>query len=149
MEILVVIAIAIIAFTAMLGFFALDARVSERNRSRLSALSLAEEAMEAVRYFRDNNSWSAGLGSLAIGMDYHPVISGSSWNVVSGNENINKFNRKIVVNPVSRNANDNIEDIYNPVNNDADTKKVIVTISWTDRFGLISETLTAYLTNWK
>lgn len=148
-EILVVIAVITTAFTSILGFFALDARISDRNRMHLNALSLAEEAIEAVRYFRDNTSWPTGLGGLAIGTDYHPVVNGSMWDIILGSENINGFNRKIVVDSVSRDVNDNIESIYNPVNYDADTRKITITVSWTDRFGSTSENLITYLTNWK
>jgi len=148
-EILVVMFVIVSTFAAILGFFSLDIRVSERNRMRLQALSLAEEAIEAVRSFGNVNSWQNGIGGLAIGAEYHPIVIGSIWNIVSESENINNFNRKIIISPVSRDNEDNIENTYNPANNDPNTRKISVIVSWADRIGLASESIGAYLTNWK
>ncbi|MFH1129390.1 MAG: type II secretion system protein [Patescibacteria group bacterium] len=148
-EILVVIAVFVTAFVSLLGFFALDIRVSERNRSKLQALSLAEESIEVVRFVRDNYSWSATLGVFSLNTNYHPAINGSTWSIVSGSGNVGEFNRKIIFSAVSRDANDNIENVYNPINNDIDTRKVTTIVSWADRSGVVSESLSVYLTNWK
>ena len=149
-EIVVVIAIIITTFTVILGFFVLDARIVERSQMRLKAISFAEEAIEAVRNFRDNTTWaSVGIGILIVGVDYHPVISGTEWDIILGNEIINGFTRTVIFNRVSRDIDDNIEDSYNPVNDDPNTRKVTVTVSWTDRQGSASEDLTTYITNWR
>jgi prepilin-type N-terminal cleavage/methylation domain-containing protein len=149
-EIIVAIAIIVSAFGAILGFFSFEAKVAERERMKLKAISLAEEAMEATRNFRDNTTWSStGIGNLSVGIDYHPASSSAGWGIVSGIENINEFSRKIVFNKVSRDANSNIESTYNPSNDDSNTRKVIVTISWADREGQMSETIKTYITNWR
>jgi len=149
-EIIVVVAVIIAAFTAVLGFFTFEAKVAGRSRMRLQAISFMEEAMEAVRNFRDNTSWSsAGIGSLTVGVDYHPASSSAGWDIISGNETINEFTRAIVFNEVSRDANHNIESAYNPGNDDDDTRKITVTMSWTDRQGSASESLATYITNWR
>lgn len=148
-EILIVIAVFIIIFVSVLGFFTLDARLLDINKMKLKALSMAEEGVEIVRFVRDNQSWASTLAVFNLNSAYHPAISGSSWNIISGSENINGFTRSIIFSAVSRDANDNIEDVYNSANNDPNTKKVTVTVSWTDRSGTMSESLSAYLTNWK
>ncbi len=148
-EILVVITVFVTAFVSILGFFVLDIGLSDKNKMRLKAISLSEEGIEAVRFVRDNNLWVSTLAVFNLGTDYHPIISSSSWNIVSGSENINGFTRTIIFNAVSRDASDNIENIYNPSNNDPNTRKITVTVSWVGRGGPASESLSTYLTNWK
>ena len=149
-EIIVVIAIIVLALANILAFLGFDSRAAERGRIRLVALSLAQEAMEAVRNFRDNTTWeTTGLGSLSTDTNYHPVSNSSGWNIVLGEETSNGFTRTIVFNRVSRDANDNIENSYNPVNDDPNTVKVKVIINWNDRQGPANESLTTYLTNWR
>ncbi len=148
-EILVVIAVFVTAFVALLGFFALDVRISERNRLRLQALSLAEGSIEITRFIRDNYTWSATIGNYSLNTDYYPVKNELSWSMVVGSENIGAFNRRIIFSPVSRDANDNIEAVYNPVNNDINTRKITAIVSWVDRNGAVSESLSVYLTNWR
>lgn len=148
-EILIVISVFAAIFVTVLGFFALDSRLFDRNKMRLKALSLAEEGIEVVRFARNNQSWVSTLAVFNLGSAYHPIISGSSWNVVSGSENINEFNRSIIFSAVSRDVNDNIENVYNPANNDSNTRKVVVVVSWVDRGEELSESLSVYLTNWK
>ena len=149
-EIIIAIVIIVSVFGMILSFFSLDVKNSERNRTRLRAILLAQEAMEAVRNFRDNTTWSGnGPGTLVFGSNYHPVVASSGWSIISGSENIEIFTRNIVFYNVSRGINDNIESVYNSTNNDPDTKKIIVTVSWSDRYGPASESLTSYITNWR
>lgn len=146
-EIIVVMAVIIVALAAILGFFAFESKVSDRGRMRLKAISLAEEAMEAVRNFRDNAAWSsAGIGSLATGVDFHPASSSAGWNIVSNSENIEGFTRKIIFNRVYRDTNDNISDSGIE---DSNTRKVTIIVSWTDRQGSTDESLETYITNWR
>jgi len=149
-EIVVVIAIITTVFIAILSFFVFDAKVAEREQMRIKAISLAEEAMEAVRSFRDNTDWDInGVGILNVNTDYGLAVSGMGWDIVLGDENINSFTRSIIFENVSRDLNDDIESIYNISNDDSDTKKVTVIVSWIDRQGSASESLKTYFTNWK
>ncbi len=149
-ELMIAIAIIVIVFLTILGFFIFDVRVADRSRMRLKAISLDEEAFEAVRNFRNNNSWDvSGIGTLIPGVDYYPASSSGGWNIILGNENIDGFIRTIIFDRVSRDINDNIENTYNPINDDPETRKVRVVVSWTDRYGSTNESLTTYITNWK
>lgn len=147
-EIIVVIAVIVAAFTAILGFFAFEAKVAERGRARIEAISLAQEAIEAVRNFRDNTTWgeSTGISGLLTSADYHPATSSTGWEIISGNETINGFTRAIVFKEVYRDANDNISGLGNK---DENTRKVTVTVSWADRQGSTNESLATYITNWR
>jgi len=149
-EIIIAIVVVVSVFGTILSFFSLDIKNSARNRTRLQAILLAQEAMEAVRNFRDNTIWSEnGLGILIAGTNYHPVVASSGWSIVSGNEITGIFTRNIVFYNTSRGVNDDIESVYNPANNDPDTKKVMVMVSWDDQYGPASESLTSYITNWR
>jgi len=149
-EIIVVIAIIITAFIAILSFFIFENRTSDRGRIRLRAISLLEETMEAVRNFRDNTDWEInGVGTMGSGTNYHPVMASKSWDIISGNEAIDGFTRVIIFTSISRDANDNIEQTYNPLRNDSDTKKVSIIITWKDRDTPTSESLGTYITNWR
>lgn len=147
-EILVAIAVIIAVFTAILGFFAFEARIAERGRMRLKAVSFAEEAMEAVRNFRDNTTWeeSTGISGLTMGIDYHPESSAIGWNIVLENETIDEFIRAIVFNEVYRDVNHNIS---GSGTKDENTRKVAITVSWSDRQGSAEEILVTYITNWR
>jgi len=149
-EIVVVIAIITTVFISILSFFVFDIKVAEREQMRIKAISLAEEAMEAVRSFRDNTDWDInGVGILNVNTDYGLTVGGLGWDIISGSENINSFTRIIIFENVSRDLNDDIESIYNISNDDSDTKKVTVIVSWSDRQGSASESLKTYFTNWK
>ena len=146
-EILVVIAVVITALIAILGFFVFEAKIADRGRTRLEAISFAEEAIEAVRNFRDNNIWaSTGIESLITGVDYHPASASTGWDIVLGSEIIGGFTRKITFYKVYRDAND---DISSSGTEDSNTRKVAVKVSWTDRQGSTSEDLVTYITNWR
>lgn len=149
-EIVVVVVVVVSVFGAILSFLSLGVRNSERNRTRLQAILLAQETMEAVRNFRDNTTWSNdGIGSLAVGANYYPVFVSLGWNIVPGVENTGIFNRSVIFYNVSRDTNGNIESVYNSARNDINTKKVFVTVSWNDRYGSANETITGYIANWR
>lgn len=146
-EIMVVIAVVIAVFAAVLGFFVFEAKIASRGRMKLTAISLAQEAIEAVRNFRDNTTWtSTGIGVLSIGADYHPASASTGWDIVSGEETINEFTRKIIFNKVYRDTND---DISSSGDEDPNTRKVTSMVIWDDRWGAASESLTTYITNWR
>ena len=91
LEIIVVIAVIATVFVAIIGFFIFDSRVAERSQMRLKAISLAEEALEATRNFRDITDWeTTGMASLNTGIDYHPVSSSAGWDIISGDENVDQ-----------------------------------------------------------
>lgn len=149
-EIIVVVAVIVTAFIAILGFFIFENRVSERGRIRLKAISLLEETTEAVRNFRDNTDWEInGIGVLTSGINYYPVMASKSWSITIGEETIDRFDRVVIFTNVSRDANDNIEQVYNSSRNDSDTKKVSIVITWMDGNNPVSESLETYITNWR
>jgi len=147
LEILITIALIGIVFFVLLdiGFLAMNNwSVAKRE---LVADSLIKEELEALRGFRDKTKWNVdGLGLVNTGQDnpYYLVNNQGKWTLVSGEEIIEIFKRKIIFENVSRTGG-KIDDVYNPANNDPDTKKVTVTVKWPEK----SLSVVSYLTNWK
>lgn len=155
-EILIIAAIIGIALTSLLGIATFSLRIATLEREVTQANILAQKTMEAVRNFRDETDWNNndpqdqydGLGVITTGVAYCPEKSSDippKWMLIQGEETIDGFTRKVVFEDVSRDTNDNIEQVYNPNNDDPDTKKTIVAVSWKDK----KVEIVTYFTNWK
>ena len=156
-EILVVIAIISIALVSILGLITFSIKTSTLIKETTLAENIADRTMEAVRGFRDNTDWNNddpadeydGLSKVTTGIAYHPEKSSDvppKWMLIQGEETINGFTRKVVFENVSRDSiTDDIENIYNPMNDDTDTRKITVTVVWKDK----KIEIVTYLTNWK
>lgn len=147
-EILISITIITIALVSLLSLAVFSLKASTITKQTLRANGLGQEAVEAVRSFRDRTDWDVdGLGTFT--GDSNPYELNAFppyvWELSLGTETIGIFTRKIVFEKVSRSSTDNIEDPYNPVNDDPDTRKVIVTVSWEDK----EVEITTYFTNWR
>ena len=146
-EILIVAAIIVIALVSLLNAAAFSLKMSALTKQNDQAQKLAEETLEAVRSFRDGTTWNTnGLGTLTLDVSYYPQKTTDNppkWNLVSGEETLGIFQRKVVFKSVSRDLNSNIVTTGGLV--DTNTKKVIATVSWQDKTVEIS----TLLTNWK
>lgn len=154
-EILIVVAFISISLVSLLGVISYALRISTLVRETTQANFIAQEAIEAVRNFRDGTDWNTnGLrdyipGGATTSGAYHPELDATfdppKWKLVSGTEQIDGFTRKIVFEKVSRAGNGDVEQAYNPVGDDSNTRKVITIVSWKDK----EINLVTYLTNWK
>ena len=149
-EILISIFIVLVVFINFLGIVAFSLKSADFVKRANQANFLAQEAVEAVRNFRDGTDWDIdGLGVINPNVDYYPALTASAppnWIMVLGTENIDGFNRKVVFQRVSRDpATKEIEPVYNAFNDDPDTRKAVVTIS----FGEKSIEVVTYFTNWR
>jgi len=146
-EILVVVVIINITLVIFLGLANFSLKISTYIKETNQANFLAQEAIEAVRNFRDGTTWDAdGLGNLTTGIAYHPERSGDTppkWQLIQEEETVDGFTRKVNFENVQRDGNDNIVDSGGIT--DPNTKKVTVTVSWKNK---IVE-LTTYFTNWR
>lgn len=148
-EILVVIFILGAAFFGIINAALLTFKSNQNDELFIKAKFLAEEGMEALRSVRDNNYWfsSDGLGSKSSGIDYYLNNSSARWLLVSSPiEQIGEFTRKIRFEDVYRDSNDNI--VASGGSLDANSKKVIVYVSWNKEGKDYEVRLEAYLTNW-
>jgi len=146
-EIMVVVAIVLSAFVGILGLLTFSLQVSTLVRETSQANFLAQDTLEAVRSFRDGTAWNInGLGTLTMGISYYPGKTGGSppaWVIVSGEETVNGFSRKVVFAAVMRDANGNI--VTSGGTSDPDTKKATATVSWKGK----KVEIVTYLANWK
>ncbi len=109
---------------------------------RLEATTTLKEAQEALRIIRESG-WSA----VATPGIYHPVLTGSTWNLSSGTAVSNGIITSIQIFDVNRLNNQIVQSggTYDP-----STKRIVTTVSWTDPLpSTITSTmyLTRYLEN--
>ena len=151
-ELLTVIAIIMVALTSLLGVATFSLSRSILTKETIQANNLAQEAIEAVRNFRDGTAWDTnGLGVITgeaayYGGSYYIQKTADippKWQLILGEETITNFTRKIVFLNAQRDTNDNI--VETGGTNDPNTKKVTVTVSWKDK----KVEIITYLTNWK
>ncbi len=149
-EILVVIAILGVVLTSLLGLVSFSLKGSSLIKQNHQANNLAQEIIEVVRNFRDQTVWdTTGLGTLTVDTAYYPEKTADvppKWSLVSGEETIGIFNRKVVFERVYRDTNDDIADSGTE---DPDTKKATVTVSWQERERDHQIELVTYFTNWQ
>ncbi|MDO8474155.1 MAG: hypothetical protein Q7S62_01215 [bacterium] len=157
-ELLVGAGILTLSLSALLGFLAFTLTTSSFLKQQAEATALAEEALEAVRSFRDGTSWNVddpqnqydGLGQVQTGVPYHLGLSldvPPRWQLLREAETIGIFARTIVFENVQRDVNSNI--VASGGVQDPDTRKVTVTVSWTARTKAHEVVVVSYLTNWK
>ncbi len=147
-----VIASAIIggSLWALASVFLLSGSAVSLARERTQAAFLAEEGIEVARHLRDAG-WNANISSLTPGQNYYFSFNASSslWSIGTVPEPAIEgiFLRSIRAERVSRNANFDIEAVYNPAHEDPETRKIVVEIEWTRKGALKTATLEAYLTD--
>lgn len=146
-EILVVIFVLAIAFVSILGLLSFSLKIAGLNKEYTQAVNIAQETIEIVRNVRDGADWEVdGLGNLSTGASYYPGKTGGSppeWTLLSGEETIGIFTRKVVFEQVFRDENDDIVETGGVL--DPDTLKAIATVSWkSEQVQLIT-----YFTNWQ
>jgi len=141
-EILVAIFIIGLTLTSLFSLYGISLKTTTQNKNKIAALNLASENLEITRAIRDDN-WN-NIASLTMGTNYHLNKNDSNkWIFIQGAETQKGFTRKVIIDNVSRDTNDNI--VTSGGVNDLNTKKITSITTWQDQ----NITLTAYLTNWK
>ncbi len=147
-EILVAAAVIGTVIFSLFNVFVLADRLSEEAGDKIRANFLAEEALEVVRYLRDR-SWEDNISNLNTGTSYYLAFSGatSRWSIGTSNPGLidGLFTRTVTVENVSRDSNDDI--VLAGGTDDPKTKKINVTVSWTERGAPQSLMLSIYLTD--
>jgi type II secretory pathway pseudopilin PulG len=139
-EILIVIAIITTALVSLLGIASFSLRISTQIKENTLAVNLSQEAMEAVRNIRDSDWTKLTNGNHGL------TNTGGYWDFAGTENVINGFTRTILIENTSRDpTTDDIEITYNPANDDTNTKKVTITVSWKNK----EIEIVTYLTNWK
>lgn len=164
-EAIVAMTIFVIGVVGLIQVSLLAKSTSEQGRDTVQASNYLQEGMEAVRAIRDS-AWA----NIATPGNYHLVPqpgSNPAWQLVAdsagGSETIGKFTRKVAIADVYR------EDTVVPNNAfdagervvlncptpgtgacylHADTKKITVTMTWTQGSRAVTRSVFSYLTNW-
>lgn len=110
-ELLLAIGIASAVLPAVITGFVSSREGKVTQDLRLRAVGYLKEAEEAVRVVREKD-WT----NFAVNGTYHPVISGSTWSLISGVESISDFTRSIIISDM------------NPI--DPSVKLINITVSW-------------------
>jgi len=143
-EILIAGAVITVSLLSVVGFFIFSQSVTLRTVRNTEAVSLAEQAMEAVRKLRDE-SWDTNIGVLTAGTTYYPTIASDKWTLTSTNPSLGSFyTTTIVFSQVNRDVSDNIAQVGT---DDPETRKVDVSVSWQEGQNAKDVSLTMYLTN--
>lgn len=157
-ELLVVVFIVGLALTALLAFGSISLRAASVLQHTTQASFLAQDALEALKNYRDNTDWEAdepgiqydGLGVVPTATPLHLELSGDvppRWQLLSGAETMGRFERAVVIDQVLRDGADNI--VQSGGSLDPDTKEVTVTISWVERGDSRQVQAVSYITNWR
>ena len=152
LEVLIASALIGIVFITLLGMGFLALNISTSIKQTTRANFLMQEALEAMRSFRDGSDWAAnGLGVVNTGSanPYYATLDTTvnppAWKLLAGTETVGGFTRSLVFDKVSRNpSNQDIEAVYNSANNDPDSRKITVTVA----SGSTTYQVVEYLTNW-
>ena len=157
-ELLVVILILGVGIAGALSFGVFSLRVASLQKQTTQAAFLAQDALEALKNYRDNTGWNDndpanqydGLGVVATGTPLHPALSGGSperWQLLLGQETIGIFTRDVVAEPIERDGADNIVESGGTI--DSDTRKITVRVTWQERKTAREFETITYLSNWR
>jgi len=143
-DVLVSIAVITLAFWSFYQVAVLGVRVKRESERRDTAVFLAQEAIEAARFARDE-SWSTNIIPLALETDYYVSVSGTQWVFSTTDPGLinNLYTRTVRFDQVLR---DTItDDIAASGVEDTDTREVTVTVLWGEEPK--SYEIVTYLTN--
>jgi len=146
---LIAVALIVGTLVALVSVINFSLSYSLTRKQAAQALSLAQQAIEGVRNFRDNTDWSInGLGTLALGSPYYLTESGLPpvWTLVPGQKTEQGFTQGITFYQAERDANHNL--VEGGGTADAGTRKVKVEISWQEKGKDRRIEISSYLTNW-
>lgn len=140
-EVVVATALTATIIIFLLGLVQDTVKISQASLERTQASYLLEEGEEAVKTIRDD-AWT-NISSIGNGVTQYLSWNGSKWAFSSTDSPIDNFSRSIVLEAVSRDANDDIVTSGGTV--DTRTRKVTVTVSWSTSSGTKTESLVFYI----
>ena len=144
-EVIVALSIIFVSFFSFLALAQYSLKFQDQSESKLEAINIAAETIEATRSVR-NEDWN-NFSSLSLDVPYYPVISSNKWTLSSTDPgSINGvYDRWVIIEKVYRDANDNIS---SSGTEDNQTKKITAFVEWNDRGKIKQIDLITYLTNW-
>lgn len=147
-EIVVAVAILGVTIYSLSFVFILASRLSAEASNKVRANFLAEEGIEAMHFLRDK-SWTSNLAGMSAGTDYYLSFDAVSsvWSLETTDPGLidDLYTRRIQVESVSRDSNDDIVESGGTV--DPQTKKIKSIVSWTEKSLVRSVEVDTYLSN--
>jgi Tfp pilus assembly protein PilV len=125
-EALLAVSVLVMFFVAFIGVAVFNRQSYENSSDRATAITLAEEGVEAVRNIRDSDFTLLSSGS------YGLIEQNNKWGLSGSFDVTGKFTRRIEISSVS-----------------ADKLKVTVSVDWNEMGNKKNFSLVSYLTNWK
>ena len=143
-EILVAAAIISVSLVFIIQIAGLSTVFSRQSVNIYAAADYLEEGAEAVRTIRDNG-WS-NISSLSASTTYYLNFNtlSNSWSLSTTPSTLGSFTRTVTFAPVSRDSNYDIASSGTP---DSNTDLVTVTVTRTESTGVMTKTLSFYLSN--
>ena len=140
----VVIPLAVISISVIYGNLI---SLSARNTAKVQAAFLLDEGIDAIKTMR-GESWS-NIASTTEGVPYYFIWSTDRWKATTTPASIDGFfTRYFVVSSVNRDTTDfNILTSTSTGVSDAGTKKVDITVSWSDQGATSTRTTSMYIFN--
>ncbi len=140
----VVISLAVISISVIYGNLI---SLSARNTAKVQAAFLLDEGIDAIKTMR-GESWS-NIASTTEGVPYYFIWSTDRWKATTTPASIDGFfTRYFVVSSVNRDTTDfNILTSTSTGVSDAGTKKVDITVSWSDQGATSTRTTSMYIFN--
>jgi type II secretory pathway pseudopilin PulG len=137
-------ALLLVAFTALISQ---TIKINRTNRNGVKAIMYLQELIEVAEDLEQSATTTIFENHTCNAPNIcHPEVSGNNWTLTSGSQSLeNMFTRSIIIGPVSRDINNNIEAIYDVAHDDPNTKIVTATISWNNGFQIHNQTLETYL----
>ncbi len=142
-EIVIGASIMSVAILAVSSLYARYVDYALSNDKNVVASYALEEGLEVMTFFRDA-AWS-NIGNLSTTTTYYLTFSGNSWATSTTPQYVDgKILRRITVADVRRDAND---DIASTGTHDPDTKRVTVTVEYSQGRATTTKAISTYLTN--
>ena len=140
----VVMSLAVISISVIYGNLI---SLSARNTAKVQAAFLLDEGIDAIKTMR-GESWS-NIASTTEGVPYYFIWSTDRWKATTTPASIDGFfTRYFVVSSVNRDTTDfNILTSTSTGVSDAGTKKVDITVSWSDQGATSTRTTSMYIFN--
>ena len=145
-EIIAATTVAAIFFSAIYALLVFSLETMQKSVREVEAVYLAKEGIEAVRFMR-NEGWSANILPLVNGTTYYLDIVGNEWALLTVDPGpvSGVYTREVVFGEVIRDINDDINTVGAV---DSGTRKLTVTVDWTDIGGDANNiTIETYMTN--
>jgi Tfp pilus assembly protein PilV len=143
-EILIAAGIMAIVMVAVINVYHSLAALSLQNTEKIQSTFLLEEGVEAIHVMRDN-SWTTNIAALSTNPTYYFRFQGGTWVATTTPQIIDEFTRTFRLADVSRDGSFNIVTLGG--SNDANSRKVTVTVSWYARAGTTTASVDTYIFN--